>query len=496
MLFVEILRRDPLPGYKEYNLDILLVCVVFALICALLLRHFHKGGWESRRLVVLGLFLLSLLGAWVARRLSPAAGAAQPVPFYKLLHIGEFGYQSLLTDLIAYALPFLPMGILLCMAFPGAGVGIALLTGLVASLLFALPRYMAGAPFVADELVYAALGAGTGSGLFTILLALCKKQAWVGSLGLSAPSRKRFWSGLAICLIVYFGIAFTMIADYGTTYGELQLYRGSTPLPETIEVQAELESNLKKVPIYAASEEDQVLLAGEIARAFRMEGNFSEVDGKYVIASGDGGMFTYTPGNGWNYEYSMPAIGDVPNTEESEAIAREYFAALGIEGLELGKVIDAIVKDNTQLIGAYNEESGLSKEVYDALLEEAKKPVGTDLYFRTKLNGYSLIGDGEIMISVRAGETVIRVRKTGPELREAAKVNIIRPADAWENFLSGEGSHNLYEEIASAAVTDCELAYMLESAQGYYLPVWCFHLTGTRADSSTLTFECYVPAAK
>ena len=106
MLFVEILRRDPLPGYKEYNLDILLVCVVFALICALLLRHFHKGGWESRRLVVLGLFLLSLLGAWVARRLSPAAGAAQPVPFYKLLHIGEFGYQSLLTDLIAYALPF------------------------------------------------------------------------------------------------------------------------------------------------------------------------------------------------------------------------------------------------------------------------------------------------------------------------------------------------------------------------------------------------------
>ncbi|MBR0026039.1 MAG: hypothetical protein IJP37_02660 [Clostridia bacterium] len=477
-------------------MDILLVCAVFALICALLVWRFHKNGWETRRLILLGLFLLSLLGAWVAKRFVPAAGTAQPIPLYKLMHISEFGYQSLLTDLISFALPFLPVGILLSMAFPGVGVGIALLTGLAASLLFALPRYAAGVPFVADELVYAALGAGTGSGLFTILLAICKKQAWLGKLGFSVPSRKRFWSGLVICLIVYFGIAFTMIADYGTTYGELQLYRGSTPLPETIEVQTELESELKKVPIYAASEKDQVLLAGEIAKAFGMEGNFSEVDGKYVIASADGGMFTYTPGNGWNYEFSMPAIGDVPDTEESEEIAREYFAARGIEGMELGKTVDTIVKDSTQLIGAYNEESGLSKEVYDALLEEAKKPIGTDLYFRTKLNGHTLIGDGEVMISVRAGGTVTRLRKTGPELSEAAKVSVIRPAEAWEAFLAGEGSHTLYEEIASAAVTDFELAYMLESAQGYYLPVWCFHLTGTRADNSTMNFECYGPAAK
>ena len=125
-------------------MDILLVCAVFALICALLLRRFHKSGWESRRLVVLGLFLLSLLGAWAARRFSPIAGSAQPIPFYKLMHVGEFGYQSLLTDLITYALPFLPVGILLCMAFPSVGLGIALLTGLAASLLFALPRSLSG----------------------------------------------------------------------------------------------------------------------------------------------------------------------------------------------------------------------------------------------------------------------------------------------------------------------------------------------------------------
>lgn len=477
-------------------MDILLVCAVFALICAVLLWRFHKNGWEARRLIVLGLFLLSLLGAWIVKRLGPAATSAQPVPFYKLLNISEFGYQSFLADLVQCALPFLPAGILLSLAFPSAGVGIGLLMGLISSLLFALPRYAAGMPFVADEIVYAALGAGTGSGLLILILTIFKKRAWPAKFGLGIPSRKRFWSGFLICAVVYLGIAFTMIADYGTTYGELQLYRGSTPLPEQIEVQAELVSGLKKVPIYAASDEDQVMLAGEISRSFNMEGNFSEVDGKYVIASGDGGMFTYTPGNGWNYEYNMLISGEVPDTEDAEAVAREYFATLGLEGTELGKTIDIVIKDNTQLIGAYNEESGLTEQAYNALLEEAKKPIGVDLYFRSKIDGHTVIGDNEIMISVRAGDTVTRVRKTGPEISEVAKCSIIRPDAAWEAFLVGEGSHTLYEDISSAVLTDFELAYMLESAQGNYLPIWCFYLTGIRADGSTLNFECYVPAAK
>ncbi|MEL7610097.1 MAG: hypothetical protein AAGU74_11415 [Bacillota bacterium] len=477
-------------------MEFLLVGAVFIAISLCLVFYFKKNGWSGKRLLALVFLLLSLLLAWLLKKFNTSPVSEQLLPFYKLFNISDYGYQSILSDLVRYALPFMPAGFFLVFVFPGAGILSSMLCGLGVCALFCVPGYLSGNVFIADELVLAAIGMGIGSGVVILLAHFLQKKSWFGSTGLVAPSKGRFRAGFAICALVYLGIALIMIADYGAAYGELQLFRGETPLPAEITADIDLESDQTKASIYSASQEEPLVTAKRIAEAFGMSGDFTEMGGKYAIAAPDGGMLTFSTDGSWEYTYEGAIEGAIPDAQSAETIARTFIRDYAALGLSVSDVVSVIVKDNTQALGEYSEESAYSRELYDLLLEEAKKPIGVDIYFNASIDGHSVIGANEVMVSVRAGGTVTRLRKSDADLHEVAIKPIVSVEQAWDQLLSGEGSHTLFDQVQSARLNKFELAYMLESTKGNYLPIWRFFLTGIAENGDSIEFEAYVSALK
>lgn len=477
-------------------LEFFLVSAVFIAFSLCLILFFKKNGWSGKRLLALGFLLLSLLLAWLLKQTNTSPITQQLLPFYKLFNISDYGYQSILSDLVRYALPFMPAGFFLIFVFPGTGILSSMLCGLGICALFSIPGYLFGDVFIADELVLAALGMGIGSGIVIILAHFLQKKAWFGSTGLTTPSKGSFRAGFMICALVYLGIAFIMIADYGAAYGELQLFRGETSLPSEITLNADLESDQAKAPIYSVSQEEPLVLAGRIAEAFGMSGDFTEMSGKFAIASPNGGMLTFSSDGSWEYTFEGAIEGEIPDVLSAEVFARSFIKDHEALGLTINDVVSAVVKDNMQILGEYSEESGYSRELYDILYEEAKKPIGVDIYFNASVDGHSIIGANEVMVSVRAGGTITKLRKNDADLHEVAVKPIINPKQAWDLLLSGEGTYTLFDTVQSAQLNGFELAYMLESTKGNYLPVWRFLLSGTSEDGESINFEAYVSALK
>lgn len=471
------------------------VSAAIVIIGGALVIIFKRKGWSSKRLAALAMLAVSLLCAWILQDGNELPLTSRPLPFYKLFNLAEYGYQSVLSDLVNYALPYAPAGFFAAFAFPVIGIGIAAAAGLIFSLLFHAPALFGGAAFVSDVYVHAALGMAAGAALFVLAAHLARKKSWFAAVGAAAPSKGRFRASAALLAIIYLGVAFVMIADYGEQYGELYLHRNDVPLPEIV-VETSLESDVKRAPIYATGNENPLEAARRLAEVLGMEGEFAQAAAAYVIASPDGGLLTFDATTTWTYEFQGLYSGAAPDVTQAEEAARAYFEERDLlSGMRLGKLIDAEVVTNEHLVGPYDPEGIYSKEIYDALLAEAKKPVGADLLFRLNVGGHDVIGSNEISVSVRGGDTVTRIRKNDPYPVQTATKGVIPPQEAWDKFQAGEGSHTLYEPLVSAALKGVSLCYMLE-ARGNYLPVWMFELRGNNDKGDTIAFEAYVSALK
>lgn len=476
-------------------MEILAVSAAFAVLLVIFAILSRKNGWDKKRLILVCAFIITIYLGWLAKQFFEPALTSAPVPFFKLLSLSEYGYLSVLNDLVRYAVPFLPAGILLMFAFPVAGVGASALCGLLASLVMWLPGIIMGRPFVADEHVLAALGMATGTSFVVLFAKLFENKTWFDKTGLVAPTKVRLRVSLGVCIAVYFGVALVMIADYGSAYGELQLFESDTPLPADMTVACSLDTDIKEATIYSPDTENVLQKAGELANKFGITQNdFTLVDGDYSIASGTGVMLTVAPDGSWTYTFSQLLMGEVPDVELAEDTARDFFKQYDV--LTLGELNEAVEKTNEQYIGEYDPESGYSQEMYEALLQEAKRPIGVDLYFNTRVDGHSIIGSNEVLVCVRADDVIIKVKKNDPELMPMGKQPVVSPQSAWEQLVSEGGAYSLFEPISKATLNSFDLVYMLESAKGNYLPAWRFKLTGIRENGSSIDFEAYVPALK
>jgi hypothetical protein len=467
----------------------------FLILSALLLILLKRKGADFKRLIIAAIFLALLPAAYFARKsLAPAAAVSQYVPFYKLLRISEFGYQSFLFDLLLYALPFLPAGLLFPIAFPGKGIFLSLLSGGAAAFFMDLPYLFAGKLFVSDEIVYAALGIAAGTAISIILMHVFRNRPLFKRLGILPPFKSRLRAGIITLAAIYFGVALTMIVDFGEAYGELQLFSSDTPLPSDITLSAELSFDSQKAAVYEAAGSDALARGTETANRLGITTEVQYIEDTYVFAQ-EGYILRYSPNGSWTYTSPAAPEGEAPSAEDAEKLARAFFEENQVLP-ELGELNDLAVKTNADKIPEFSEDLGLTREQYDELVKIYEQPAGYDLYFATLAEGCPIIGANEIMVSVREGGTLTEIRKFDADLSKKANTRIISQKDAYDRLMEGKGAYTLFSPAKSADFYGCELSYMVNSAQGYYLPVWRFMAKAVLEDGTETEFEAYVPAMK
>jgi hypothetical protein len=100
------------------------------------------------------------------------------------------------------------------------------------------------------------------------------------------------------------------------------------------------------------------------------------------------------------------------------------------------------------------------------------------------------------MISVREGGTLTEIRKFDADISKKANARLISQKEAYSLLMEGKGAYTLFSPAKNADFYGCGLSYMVNSAQGYYLPVWRFTAKAVLEDGTETEFEAYVPAMK
>lgn len=471
------------------------VSALYLLLSVFVLAAMKRKGAGIKRLATAGLFSALLLTAYLLRKSYTPAVIAQYIPLYKLFKIAEYGYQSILRDLLLFALPFLPAGLLLPAVFPGAGVIISFLCGAASVFIMDIPSLILGMTFVADEYAYAAFGMAAGTGLSIILMHFLKSNPLFKRLGFLPPFRKNLAGAVLVTGIAYFGIALIMITDFGEIYGELNLFRSDTPLPADITVSANLSDAAGKAAIYETERQDFLKRGKMTAEKLGIEAEVQYVEDACVFAE-EGYILRFSPDGSWIYTSPEVPEGEVPSKEQAEKLARDFFEQKQPANTRLGELNDAAEKTNAHLIPEFTEDLDMTRDQYDELTELLRQPAGYDLYFKSSIDGCAIIGANEVMVSVRQGGIVTEIRKFDGDLKKKEKARIISQKEAYLRLLEGKGAYTLFSPAVSAEICDCELAYMVNSAQGYYLPVWRFKAVASSEDGTKTEFEAYVPAMK
>lgn len=437
----------------------------------LCVRSSHKGEGAFGTLYV-SLFMLSLYAAFLLKRGNAAQAVDAFVPFYKLFALREYGYASILRDLLCFAAPFFLAGLFIVPALRNVGLFWAAVTGLMASLFFNVYPLFNGMSFVTDEYVYAAIGCATGASVYVLLANLLKKRLPFEKFRLPLPRRSRVRASLVLFSAVYLGIALVMVFDYGTTYAPIQFFESETPLPKDIALECALSSEAGRANIYIPSNVPPSEKAAALVSQLNIAGSVLYQDGTYTASDG-AAKLTLTDSGSWVYEYGGTPEGELPTAQSAQEAVYAFFGERDLMTVSLDQTTDVIEHDDAN--GALD---------------------GYEIYLSTMVNGMPLVGSSTLVVSVRAGDTVTKIRRYDADVLPSTIVNIISQEKAYLKAAAGDCAYTLFAPATSAVVKSCRLIYMANSSQGYYLPVWMFTCEAAYEDGTTGPFYIYVEAMK
>ena len=455
-----------------FTLETLVLFTILAIAAACFLFMQRRRGASKLRLACTALFFLSLFGAYLLKLQNTAPAVNAPIPLYKLFSINEYGYKGIFNDLIAYAIPFLAAGLFLAPAFPTCGLFSALLVGIGSSLLLNLYPLFNDAPFVADEYLFAGFGCMAGYSFYALLAALLKKSGFPERFNLIKPSKRARIAAFSYLAALYFGIAFVMILDHGETYAPIQFFESETPLPQAMTLNCTLSSESAKVSIYGPSTQSAYERACAIALALGVDAPFTS-SGNVYTAQTDSASFTMTESGSWTYDLLAEPTGSLPTEVEAIKAVFDLFNSKTLLTVSLDTVTDVVSR---------HDENAMS--------------IGYDVYLSTAVEGHPIIGSSSLVVSVRAGSVITKIRRYDGDILPITQTQIISQQRAYEKMESGDCAYTLFTPAVSATIDNCYLSYMANSSQGYYLPIWVFSCTATLEDGSYSAFDVYVEAMR
>lgn len=449
--------------------------VIFAILLVagvVLCFRARSKGEGAFGVLYAALFMLALYAAFLLKRGNAGQAVDAFIPFYKIISLREYGYASILRDLVSFAVPFAFAGLLLMPAFPRAGLFWAFVVGVTASLAYNVYPLFNGMSFVTDEYVYAGIGCATGAAVYTILANLLKKRLPLDRLSLPVPLRKRNIAAMLLFAAVYFGIALVMVFDYGEAYAPVQFFESDTPLPAAVTLECELSSDAGRANIYIPSTASPADRAKELAEKLGITGEVVQKEGTYA-AEDDAARLTLTESGSWAYEFNAVPSGAPPTEQSAREAAFAFFAGKGLMTVDLFEATDIV-------------EHKADNGAFD----------GYEVYLSTAVNGMPIVGSSTLVVSIRAGDTVAKIRRYDGDVLASTVVNIISQKKAYEKIASGDCAYTLFAPASSARIQGCRIIYMANSSQGYYLPVWMFTCEAQYGDGTTGEFYIYVEAMK
>lgn len=449
--------------------------VIFAILLVAgvaLCSRAHRKGEGAFGVLYAALFTLALYAAFLSKRGNAGQAVDAFIPFYKIVNLREYGYASILRDLVSFAAPFALAGLLLIPAFPRAELFWAFSTGVTVSLAYNVYPLFDGMSFVTDEYVYAGIGCATGAAVYTILANLLKKRLPLDRLSLPVPLRKRNVAALLLFGAVYFGIALVMVFDYGEPYAPIQFFESDTPLPDAITLECELSSEAGRANIYIPSTSSPADRAGELAAKLGISGEVALKGGTYA-AEDEKARLTLTESGSWVYEYRAAPQGEPPTEQSARDAAFAFFEGRGLMTVDLFEATDIV---------AHKADDGS----FD----------GYEVYLSSAVNGMPIVGSSTLVVSVRAGDAVVKIRRYDGDVLASTIVNIISQRKAYEKIASGDCAYTLFAPASGASIQSCRIIYMANSSQGYYLPVWMFTCRAQYEDGAAGEFYIYVEAMK
>lgn len=414
------------------------------------------------------------LGAAYALKLGMADPAESIfMPFHKLYNFSEYGSAGVLDDLFSYALPYLAAGFLFMPAFPRFKMLGAFIGGLLASLCSRIYFLLEGGGFVTDEYLYAGIGMAAGCALYILAAYIFRKKIDFKEFKLPFPKHSSFVWSLTILLIIYTGIAFTMIFGSHEPYDDIAFAANAYELPADITLDCPLGENSDKLLMYVPSTQpiEERLMA--VAQSVGIYDAITAASGVY-IAENETGRVTMTESGSWVYEsYTVPE-GDLPTQDEAVNAVFRFFSSRQILSTDIDKVTDIIERTD----------------------DTTGTRIGYDIYLSSSVNGSPIVNSCAIVVSVRAGESIVKIRRYDCDIQAGAQLNGISQQKAYEAILAGRGTNTLTAPAESVMVNTCDLVYMQNPTQGYYLPVWAFGCTAARQDGTTEDFFIYIQADK
>lgn len=451
------------------NLKLICVLSVIVIFAAVLILIMKKNGVGRRQLICVGLTFASLILAYFLKCNIEIPTVGALIPFYKVAALTEYGYASILHDLVIYALPFVALGFFIKPAFSGAGLCASLISGLFCSLALNIPHLIGGGVFISDEYVFAAIGSAVGYSLYCIIVVLLSKTKLIKKLGVPVPERKARRIAYVAFAAVYFFIALVMIFDYGEAYSGIQFFDNSVSLPQQLSFEFEPETDRLSANVYAPSTQPVAERTKAVASALGISGEATTAGGVYNVSEGTKTL-AYTQSGSWTYEDSAIPSSAISSPDTAIATVMDFFSTHQVLTVSVDSVSDIIAKSDDQASGY-------------------------DVYLTTAIGVAPIIGSNTIMVSVRGESSITLIRKYDEDLIAESQVAIISQKEAVDNIVSGRCAYTLFSEAQSAIVTSCELAYMANSSQGYYLPIWKFSAIAKNGASET-PFEIYVEAKR
>lgn len=466
MNYADIIMASILGGNNLKLICVLGVIVIFAAALILIMK---KNGIGRRQLICVGLTFASLIMAYLLKYNIEIPAVSAPIPFYKVAALTEYGYASILHDLVIYAVPFVALGFFIKPAFTGAGLCASLVSGLLSSLALNIPHFIIDGVFIADEYVYAAMGSAMGYSLYCIITVLLAKTKLPDKLGVPIPEKKTRKFAYGAFAVIYFFIAFVMVFDYGETYSGIQFFDNSVSLPQQLSYEFEPAAERASANVYAPSTQPVTERTKAVALAIGINGEVAAANGVYTVSDGTKTL-TYTQSGSWTYEDSAPSTGIAGTKDAAVAAVMDFFATHQVLTVSIDSITDVIKKSEAETSGY-------------------------DVYLTTAIGAAPIIGSNTIMVSVRGENIITLIRKYDEDLITESQVAIMSQKEAVERISNGQCAYTLFSEAESAAVTGCTLAYMANSSQGYYLPIWKFDAIAKNGATET-PFEIYVEARR
>ena len=425
------------------------------------------------RAVYCVLFCVCLGVAYALKLGLPSPAESIFMPFYKLYDVSEYGSAAALEDFFAYALPYIAAGFFFMPAFPRFRMIGAFVGGLLVSLCSRVYFLLEGGGFVTDEYLYAAIGMAAGCALYILAAYIFRKKIDFKEFKLPMPKRSGFIWAAAMLIIIYTGIAFTMIFGYNEPYDDIQFPENKYALPDDTALMCSLNEDAEKLLMYVPSTQpiEERLMA--VAQSVGIYEPIAAASSTFT-AENETGKVTMTEGGSWVYESYAAPEGKLPTQDEAVNAVFRFFSARQILSTDIDKVTDIIERTD----------------------DTTGERIGYDIYLSSGVNGFPIVNSCAIVVSVRAGESIVKIRRYDCDIQTGAHLNGISQQKAYEAVLAGKGANTLTAPAESATVDTCDLVYMQNSAQGYYLPVWAFGCTAVHRDGTTESFCIYVQADK